>query len=367
MSQQLERAKTNLPASVEPIAESLRAQLAADCEAMLRYALASGQNVPINVIDAFARLSVCEIERPEELSALALLHTSLAQLVAPATPMGIRLVQNDENRHRLLHLLGPVPSIRWLMGAAIFCSLTFFGLSLFPSINRQTLSRDIYDLSGVGLLIPLLFLLSAAGMGATFGALFEAFQFVSEGRFDARFDSIYWARIGLGLVSGLMLAELIPQADGTKLLERPLLALLGGFSAAVVHRILKCLVDGVESVFLDDAKNSRATPNAAARGMVNPVQHLDPGTISRMLDQLLSRGAQGSPPSGVLPEHAGLLPESLNGTPGDADERTGCLDLTIRPGPPCTTNRDGRAERDPTPPSIATARYSMKRPANTPA
>jgi hypothetical protein len=120
-------------------------------------------------------------------------------------------------------------------------------MSLSPLINSETLSRDIYDLSGITLVIPLLFLLSAAGLGATFGALFDAYQFVSEGHFDARFDCVYWARIGLGLVSGLMLAELIPTSGGTKLLERPLLALLGGFSVAVVHRILQRLVNSVES------------------------------------------------------------------------------------------------------------------------
>jgi hypothetical protein len=362
MSQELERAKRQSPLVVGPIADSLRAQLAADCDAMLRYTLASGHNVPINVIDAFARLSVSELDRPGELSALALLHSSLAELVAPATPLGIRLVQNDEYRHRALHLLGPVPSIRWLMVAAIFCSLTFFGISLFPSINRQTLSRDIYDLSGVALLIPLLFLLSAAGLGATFGALFEAYQFVSEGRFDARFDSIYWARIGLGLVSGLMLAELIPQDGGTKLLERPLLALLGGFSAAVVHRILKRLVDGVESVFLAETRNTTAIPNAGARAMVSPVQHRSPETISRMLDQLLSRGAQESLPSAFLPENPGRLPP--NGRPGDVDERAGCQECPIRSGPPSTITLDGRAEQVPTLHS-GTIRYSGDRPANT--
>jgi len=359
MSQELERAKRQSPLVVGPIADSLRAQLAADCDAMLRYALASGHNVPINVIDAFARLSASELDRPGELSALALLHSSLAELVAPATPLGIRLVQNDEYRHRALHLLGPVPSIRWLMVAAIFCSLTFFGISLFPSINRQTLSRDIYDLSGITLLIPLLFLLSAAGLGATFGALFEAYQFVSEGRFDARFDSIYWARIGLGLVSGLMLAELIPQDGGTKLLERPLLALLGGFSAAVVHRILKRLVDAVESVFLAETRNSTAISNAGVRGMVSPVQHPNPEVISRMLDRLLSGGAEKSLPSALLPEHP-----APNGRASDVDERAGCQECPIRSGPPSTITLDGRAEQVRTLAS-GTIRYSGNRPANT--
>ncbi len=71
------------------IADTLHDQLTADCQAMLRYALASGQEIPLDVIDAFARHSLSQTDRPEELSALALLHTYLVQLVAPATPLGI--------------------------------------------------------------------------------------------------------------------------------------------------------------------------------------------------------------------------------------------------------------------------------------
>jgi hypothetical protein len=282
------------PPPYEIIASTLEVELANDCRAMLRYALASGQEIPVEILNAFARLSTAHRHKVEEIASLGLLHTLLVRLVAPATPLGIRLLQEDEHQHRALHMLGPVPSIRWLMLAGIIFSLTFFGISLSPLINRETLSRDIYDLSGITLIIPLLFLLSAAGLGATFGALFEAYQFVSEGHFDARFDCVYWARIGLGLVSGLMLAELLPASGGTKLLERPLLALLGGFSVAVVHRILQRLVNSVESFFLAEAKTIRPVQEPI-REKTRPVVNSDAADFARALKLLLEHEAESKP------------------------------------------------------------------------
>ena len=66
--------------------------------------------------------------------------------------------------------------------------------------------------------------------------------------------SSYWARIILGLIAGLMLAELIPLklfggSQEVSKLTKPLLALLGGFSATIVHRILTKIIEMIESVF----------------------------------------------------------------------------------------------------------------------
>ena len=89
--------------------------------------------------------------------------------------------------------------------------MLFFGVSLLPEINSTDVNRDIYESAGFPLAAVLVFLLSAAGLGASFSSLFDAYELVAEGRYDTRYDSLYWARIGLGLISGLMLSELVPQ------------------------------------------------------------------------------------------------------------------------------------------------------------
>ena len=56
-----------------------------------------------------------------------------------------------------------------------------------------------------------------------------------------------------GLIAGIVLPELIP-VQGDQALSRPLLALLGGFSASVVYRLLSRLVDTLESLFQGDPR-----------------------------------------------------------------------------------------------------------------
>jgi hypothetical protein len=63
----------------------------------------------------------------------------------------------------------------------------------------------------------------------------------------------------LGLVAGLMLAHFMPidqaaRAGIDPVYAKPLLAILGGFAAPRVHRILQRLVDGVDNLFRPDMR-----------------------------------------------------------------------------------------------------------------
>ena len=271
----------------------LRSQLLRECHIMLEHALASGKELPQPVRDALEVIEAQDESRVG-LAILADLHSALLRVVAPATPGGLALIREDLLSHRKLHVLGPVPSIRYLMAAACLFSVIFFLTSLSSEIRPETLSQDIFNSSGYPLAVVLLFLVSAAGLGATFGALFDVYQYISSSCYDTKFDSVYWARIGLGLVSGLMLAELIPQAHGAgPVLERPLLALLGGFSAAVVHRILNRLVGALESVFVPA---SVADPAASQREIQQRVAEegaMQRTSMAKSFDSLLDRVATG--------------------------------------------------------------------------
>jgi hypothetical protein len=276
------------------VGESLRAQLLLECRAMVLFALSEGRDLPRSVRDDLSVLEP-DAESVATLPRLADLYGRLARIVAPATPTGLLMMQEDKVRRPLLHFLGPVPSIRFLMVAMILFSFLFFGVSLFPEINRQTLSQDIYDMSGVPLLVALTFLLSAAGLGATFGVLFDASRRASLGSYDTKSDSIYWARIGLGLVSGLMLAELLPQhTPGGPLLERPLLALLGGFSASVVHQILRRFVGALESLFMPETGVDTAATERVIHQRVSEEQNVQRIALAKAFDGLLERIAAGA-------------------------------------------------------------------------
>jgi hypothetical protein len=95
------------------------------------------------------------------------------------------------------------------------------------------------------------FRLTAAAVGACFANLFRAYRYVSAGTYDPKLDMSYWMRLILGLIAGYILAELI-SLDFDTMLGRPLLAILGGFSASAVFKFLERLVQSVETIVSAD-------------------------------------------------------------------------------------------------------------------
>jgi len=199
-----------------------------------------------------------------EVGQLARIHAHLAQTIAPAKPRTILLLADEAQRGSLFFFLGPVPLVRRLMLIAALSLLVLFGVSLSGMVDGRPESFSLLSNSSMSLLLNELFLLSAAAIGACFSGLFQANRYISAGTFDPRQESSYWIRFALGLMAGVILATLVPIESFTEVksgggvqgslggLGAPALALLGGFSAAVVHRILYRLVSAIESVVKGD-------------------------------------------------------------------------------------------------------------------
>ncbi len=107
------------------------------------------------------------------------------------------------------------------------------------------------------MIINLVFLVAAAVLGATFSALFKLNRYISNQTYEAVHVSSYWIRFILGIISGIILSELIPiNTDGNSFkMGKPLLALLGGFSAGIVYKLLMKLESTVEALFNSDARD----------------------------------------------------------------------------------------------------------------
>jgi hypothetical protein len=173
------------------------------------------------------------------------------------------LLLDQEKKHKArLSFLGPVSLIRQLMIAGLISLTMFIGLALFAEVNSA--GGNIFKSNGLALLLNLLFYISAAGLGASFSALYKANSYITNGTFDPTYQASYWIRFFLGLISGLILAVLISEeafdaanAEG-KFLEdgivRPLLAILGGFSADLAYTVLNRLVETFESLFRGSTK-----------------------------------------------------------------------------------------------------------------
>jgi uncharacterized integral membrane protein len=209
---------------------TLDEQLLRASEAMLRYAFASGITVPESVADTVHRAGLAEVDVRQ----LTRAHNELVRLVAPATPRTILVVA--EGRRSALSMLGPVRLVRQMLVVVILLLILF--LVLASSHDVTSTSGDFFQESGVPVLINGLFFLVAGGLGAAFSALFTAQRYIKEGIYDPKYESTYWLRFILGLMAGLLLPALVPLgSEGeTGAITRPLLALLGGFSAAVLYR-----------------------------------------------------------------------------------------------------------------------------------
>jgi hypothetical protein len=254
---------------------------------------------------------------PSRLDELARAHASLARLIAPATPRGILLLSRGRQYGRFTQL-GPVRLIRQMLIAVILLLAGFVVLATSPYINAT--SGDVFRDSGTSLLLNELFYLCAGGLGAAFYALFTAYQYIAAGTYDTTYESSYWIRFILGLIAGVLLPSLIPISSGNTQgsVTRPLLALLGGFSAAVLYRILSRLVQTVESLANGDerptekARQEAATASALAQmgedrlAMVAELVHLrdelaagDPNeslqaTVEKLLATLAPHGAHST-------------------------------------------------------------------------
>jgi len=293
---------------VEPAAD-LRRAMRAECDAMIRYILGNGLKVPTEVA---AALPLLESGSGAGLADLATLHGRLTDLVAPAKPRTILLLQRDKENNPLLNMLGPLPNLRFLMAAAFAFMLVFIVIALRPEINAANMAAGFYGLSGMPLLLVMLLLISAAGLGAGFNALFKAYSYIGDNTYDTRFDSSYWIRIGLGIIAGLLLAHLIQvdditgsgTADGEAgahviTMGKPTLALLGGFSATLVFTVLSRLVDTVQSLFKPSATPSAADQDVEVRRKVEQQTGQNRLAVAAGLVSIQDAVAKGATPAEI--------------------------------------------------------------------
>lgn len=287
----------------ETTGSDVRRQVLEECKAMAAYAFGAGIKVPESLIgrlgQAEARMAPPRTEKSEPgarpgrsaetasegkpddpakdtlprdpADLLTQVHNRLAELVAPATPRTILLLAREEAKGSPLRFLGAVPLIRRLLIVALVSMCGFVWISLSEDVDGN--GFDLLKNSGFNLLLSELFLLFAASIGVSFANLFEAQRFIKDGTFDPKFESSYWVRHVLGLMAGTILALLVPiealaaEQESTILqqLGKPMLALLGGFSASAVHRILSRLVAALETLVKGDTRDLMAAQDRAGK------------------------------------------------------------------------------------------------------
>jgi hypothetical protein len=298
---------------LELSSHSLIDELRENCDAMARHALHSGVPVPVSVVAVSERARVRDPTL--DLRHLMQAHDRLLRIVAPATPRTIRLLDNRPTG--VLGALGPVRLIRHMFVAALILLALFILLASAPQVN--TTSGDILSSSGWTVLVNELFYLAAGGIGAAFAALFRAYLYVAEGTYDPKYESSYWIRFTLGLIAGVLLPALVPVGDAASPVTRPVLALVGGFSAALVYTILQRLVDVVGSLF-QGADGRPPAPMAPDPLTVSAgVERLSLVAELTKLGEQVRVGANGTDVNGTVDRLLRILAPELAAAPEAGD------------------------------------------------
>ena len=295
---------------------SVRDQLMQESIAMAQYALASGMNVSPAAAATLERARAASAEAPVDIAAMVKVHDQLFKLVAPATPRALLLLGPDHvPAGGLKAMLGSVGLVRRMMVAAIGSIVVYILVGLSPDVSATP--QTVQSGKGIPLLLNELAWLSAAAMGASFAILMQVSGYVVKRNYDPRYEPSYWIKFFLGVMAGFILVQLVPLSrmtgtDGE--LSQLMLALIGGFSASAVFRILTRLVEAVESVFRGDAKDElvRRENDARSRASEETAQ-VKLGFAAQVvrLQQEVSTGADPASLSARLREMlAALVPDT---------------------------------------------------------
>ena len=229
-----------------------------ECKAMINHAINAGKPLDVGKLSVIESSIPAEKLKPQDLLPV---YNYLIEVVKPATPGTLRLFEENRQRKSIFRKLGPLPIVQEFMVIAIISLTLMIVISLSPWVNPNTIQLSMLQGNGWPQVLRLTFLVAASAVGGSFYALFKMNGYISEGTFDTKYVSIYRSRFVLGLVAGLLLSELFvtfiepsvtdmnSPVESAGYLLKPILAILGGFSANLVYRVLNRLVETVEGLF----------------------------------------------------------------------------------------------------------------------
>lgn len=276
-------------------------RLERECQAMATHAFTKGMLVPASMMRSLTEQVFIEdpVQRVEILSKV---HCKLAEVVAPSKPETIALMAQERERKPLFLFLGSVPLIRRMMMVAVISLFAMIGLSLSPYIDNDNMVASMFDMEGTQLLYVQAILLSAAAIGASFAALFKANSYVTAGTYNPRYESSYWVRFVVGLISGIILTQLIPidmnaiaeatvavHQDGPHVSQAALritMALIGGFSANLVYEILDRIVETIQSFISPPVPTDLQTIKDGLQNQFERERQLFINDLSQKLNQI---------------------------------------------------------------------------------
>jgi len=257
-------------------AERLCMTLRHECEVMLHHALKNDKEIPPDVARQLGHAlsdPSAGADGAAQIEMLVQLHGQLSALVAPACGRTLVLFDEERQMHPRLYVFGPVRLVRQMLALAMMMLLSTCLLSTFDVVNDTNVAAGWFAVSGEKAFGVLGFLLAAAGLGSIFSNLSTMSRYIEQANYDVTYEGSYWTRFVLGLISGVVLGEILfdlamkPATASTGTLsaasERIVFAFLGGFATPPVQRLLTNLSDALGTLLQGDGTQT-ATPRRSA-------------------------------------------------------------------------------------------------------
>ncbi len=248
-----------------------------ECDVMLKHATSKGLAVPPALVRDFVtihsrtdELAPLKVRHQDFLSSektdfsdmdinvMSNVHFELSRIVAPATPYTLLFLQTDAaNSFGRFQIFGSAPLLRRMLFIAISCLLILLSFAYIPG-GREMIEGPLLANQESALLLAVMFRLAAAGLGASFYALYKAKKYVANNTFNPSYEGTYWTEFVLGLMAGLIFSTLLDgqntgaSVGGTVMMGKIAVALLGGFSSTVVYEFMNRTVTSLSSIFKPD-------------------------------------------------------------------------------------------------------------------
>lgn len=307
--------------SVAVVNHDIDTQLHGECEAMIAYALERGLEVGAADIAALESLGPtgATLNQLQSIEALNTAHQRLVKIVHPAMPKTLYLLRTERSQPKVFPWLGPVRLVRMFMILGVLLVPLFVVLGLSVGVTADGPQDEFFGGNLVERSRVALYLVTSATIGSTFAGLTKAFRYIGNLSYDDKYESSYWVRLVLGIVSGLILSIVLSQAlfsDGAEngtgfRLTVPLLAIVGGFSSDLVYKLLRRMIDALETLVSGSASEQVASAMAEAEAR----------TRSATLDEQAAMARQLIAVRDLLPAEAdearGRIDQALANTLGD--------------------------------------------------
>ncbi|AXG70409.1 hypothetical protein KORDIASMS9_02649 [Kordia sp. SMS9] len=228
------------------VSDKLMNEIKEELENMLSFAMRNGKviNTELNPL----------IES-NNLDDLINAHNILAKNVAPATPKSIKYLKTLNARDNSRTIFSKLPIIRNLIILALVFLALFIGTSLSDQVDNASLAKGVLDNDGTPLFLNLMFLCATSGLGVVFYLLKSVSEGIQKGTLMPEQSIYYVGLIVLGIMSGLILSEIVATYNGGKSLtvfNSCVLALVGGFSSDAIFTVLQGIINKIKAVFTSD-------------------------------------------------------------------------------------------------------------------